>query len=66
MKPQELTLYRDLLGDIKRRVRQAQHRAALFAIAEMTYVLGHLSHDSARQKQEGWAPPASSHGWPLI
>lgn len=35
MKAQELTLYRDLLGDIKTRVRQAQHRAALSANAEM-------------------------------
>ena len=31
----ELTLYRDLLGDIKARVRAAQHQAALSANAEM-------------------------------
>lgn len=35
MKKNELALYRDLLGDIKARVRQAQHRAALSANAEM-------------------------------
>jgi hypothetical protein len=29
MKTGELTLYRDLVGDIKSRVSQAQHRAAL-------------------------------------
>ena len=33
MNTAELSLYRDLLGDIKTRVRQAQHRAALSAIA---------------------------------
>lgn len=31
----ELTLYSDLLGDIKTRVRQAQHKAALSANSEM-------------------------------
>jgi len=55
MKPQELTLYRDLLGDIKRRVRQAQHRAALSANAEMILMYWDIGRMiSARQKQEGW------------
>ncbi|EIC19588.1 DUF1016 N-terminal domain-containing protein [Thiorhodovibrio frisius] len=55
MKAQELTLYRDLLGDIKARVRQAQHRAALSANAEMIRLywdIGCLI--AARQEREGW------------
>jgi hypothetical protein len=55
MKQEELTLYRDLLGDIKTRVRQAQHRAALSANAEMILMywdIGRLI--AARQKEEGW------------
>lgn len=32
---EEIALYRDLLGEIKNRVRQAQMRAALSANAEM-------------------------------
>jgi predicted nuclease of restriction endonuclease-like (RecB) superfamily len=55
MKKQELVFYRDLLGDIKTRVRQAQHRAALSANAEMILMywdIGRLI--AARQKQEGW------------
>ena len=50
-----LTLYRDLLGDIKTRVRQAQHRAALSANAEMILLywdIGRLI--AARQAAEGW------------
>ncbi len=50
-----LALYRDLLGDIKTRVRQAQHRAALSANAEMIRLywdIGRLI--AARQEQEGW------------
>ena len=35
MKPAELALYRDLLGDIRHRVRGAQQRAALSVNAEM-------------------------------
>ena len=53
--PAELVLYRDLLTDIKTRVRQAQHRAALSANAEMLLLywdIGRLI--DARQKQEGW------------
>lgn len=55
MKKEELTLYRDLLGDIKTRVRQAQHRAALSANAEMLFMywdIGRLI--AARQEKEGW------------
>jgi predicted nuclease of restriction endonuclease-like (RecB) superfamily len=55
MKNQELTFYRDLLGEIKIRIRQAQHRAALSANAEMILMywdIGRLI--AARQKQEGW------------
>ncbi|MBK5968092.1 MULTISPECIES: PDDEXK nuclease domain-containing protein [Thiorhodovibrio] len=55
MKSQELAVYRDLLGDIKARVRQAQHRAALSANAEMIRLywdIGCLI--AARQEREGW------------
>lgn len=55
MKKEELTLYRDLLGDIKTRVRQGQHRAALSANAEMIAMywdIGRLI--AARQEKEGW------------
>ncbi len=55
MKAQELTLYRELLGDIKSRVRQAQHRAALSANAEMLLMYWDIGRMiAARQKQEGW------------
>jgi predicted nuclease of restriction endonuclease-like (RecB) superfamily len=55
MKQEELFLYRDLLGDIKNRLRQAQHRAALSANSEMIALywdIGRLI--AARQKEEGW------------
>ena len=55
MKPDELTLYRDLLGDIKTRVRAAQCRAALSANTEMIQLywdIGRLI--AARQEAEGW------------
>lgn len=55
MKKEELTLYRDLLGDIKTRVRAGQHRAALSANAElitMYWDIGRMI--AARQKEEGW------------
>lgn len=55
MKAPELAVYRDLLGDIKTRVREAQHRAALSANAEMIRLywdIGRLI--AARQEQEGW------------
>ena len=51
----ELSLYLDLLGDIKTRVRQAQHRAALSANAEMILLywdIGRMIAD--RQQAEGW------------
>jgi len=50
-----ITFYKDLLSDIKNRVRQAQHRAILSANAEMIAMywdIGRLI--AARQKQEGW------------
>ena len=46
MNKNELTLYRDLLGDIKTRVRQAQHRAALSANAEMIPMYWDIGHAS--------------------
>jgi predicted nuclease of restriction endonuclease-like (RecB) superfamily len=55
VKQQEITLDRDLLGDIKTRVRQAQHRAALSANAEMICMywdIGRMIAD--RQEREGW------------
>lgn len=55
MKTEELTLYRDLLGDIKIRVRQGQHRAALSANAEMILMYWDIGRMiAARQKEEGW------------
>ena len=55
MKPSELSLYRDLLGDIKTRVRQAQHRAAFSANAEMIMMYWDVGRMiAARQKEEGW------------
>lgn len=55
MKPTELALYRDLLGDIRQRVRRAQQRAALSVNAEMLVMywdIGKLI--AARQALEGW------------
>ncbi len=55
MKNEELALYRDLLGEIKTRVRAGQHRAALSANAEliaMYWDIGRMI--AARQKAEGW------------
>ncbi|MCF8015976.1 MAG: PDDEXK nuclease domain-containing protein [Chromatiaceae bacterium] len=55
MKIQELDLYRDLLSDIKTRVRQAQHRAALSANAEMIHLYWDIGRMiAARQEREGW------------
>ena len=55
MKKEELTFYRDLLGDIKTRVRQAQHRAALDANAEMIALYWDIGRMiAARQEAEGW------------
>lgn len=55
MKKEELTLYRDLLGEIKTRVRAGQNRAALSANAEMIAMywdIGRMVAD--RQKEKGW------------
>lgn len=55
MKKLELGLYRDLLSEIKTRVRQAQMRAALSANAEMLFLYWDIGRMiAARQKQEGW------------
>ena len=55
MKKEELTFYRDLLGDIKTRVRAAQHRAALAANAEMILLYWDIGRMiAARQEKEGW------------
>ncbi|MDZ4290172.1 MAG: PDDEXK nuclease domain-containing protein [Prosthecobacter sp.] len=51
----ELALYHDLLTDIKGRVRQAQHKAALSANAEMILMYWDIGRMiAARQEQEGW------------
>ena len=55
MKPPERALYRDLLGEIKARVRQAQHRAALSANGEMIRMYWDIGRMiAARQVREGW------------
>jgi len=55
MKESELALYRDLLGEIKSRVRLAQNRAALSASAEMILMYWDIGRMiQARQSQEGW------------
>lgn len=52
---QEITLYRDLLADIKTRVRQAQHKAVLSANAEMILMYWDIGRMiAARQEREGW------------
>jgi predicted nuclease of restriction endonuclease-like (RecB) superfamily len=51
----ELTHYRDLLVDIKVRVRTAQHKAALSANAEMILMYWDIGRMiAARQEREGW------------
>lgn len=55
MKSKELALYRDLLSEIKTRVRQAQHRAALSANAEIILLYWDIGRIIAeRQELEGW------------
>lgn len=55
MKKEELTLYRDLLGEIKTRVRAGQQRAALAANAELIALYWDIGRMIAtRQKEEGW------------
>lgn len=51
----EVTLYRDLLADIKVRVRRAQHKAAISASAEMILMYWDIGRMiAARQEREGW------------
>jgi len=51
----EIAISRELLADIKNRVRQAQHRAALSANAEMIRMYWDIGCMIAtRQKEEGW------------
>ncbi len=51
----ELTLYRDLLGEIKTRVGNAQRKAAISANAEMILMYWEIGRMiAARQQQEGW------------
>jgi len=51
----ELTLYPELLTAIKVRVRQAQHKAALSANAEMILMYWDIGRMiAARQEREGW------------
>lgn len=55
MKREELALYRDLLGEIKSRLRSAQRRAALSANAEMIAMYWDIGRMiAARQEKEGW------------
>ena len=55
----ELAFYRELLGEIKSRIRQAQIKAALSVNAEMIgmyWDIGRMIHE--RQQQEGWGTTA--------
>lgn len=55
MKKEELILYRNLLGEIKTRVRAGQRRAALAANAELIALYWDIGRMiDARQKAEGW------------
>jgi predicted nuclease of restriction endonuclease-like (RecB) superfamily len=52
----EIQLYKDLLNDIKQRIRAAQIKAAFAANAEMIALYWDIGQMIAlRQKQEGWA-----------
>jgi predicted nuclease of restriction endonuclease-like (RecB) superfamily len=51
----QLALYRDLLAEIKSRIRAAQNRAALSANAEMIVLYWDIGRMiAARQEREGW------------
>ena len=51
----DMTLYSDLLADIKMRIRQAQNRAVMSANAEMIRMYWDIGHMVAkRQRLEGW------------
>lgn len=53
--PSDLARYSELLTDIKKRIRQAQNRAALSANAEMLWMYWDIGRMVAkRQKIEGW------------
>ena len=53
--PSDLARYSELLADIKKRIRQAQNRAALSANAEMLWMYWDIGRMVAkRQKKEGW------------
>ncbi|NJL29474.1 MAG: DUF1016 domain-containing protein [Thermoanaerobaculia bacterium] len=55
MRPTDLVLYRDLVGDIKARVRQSQYRAAISVNAEMILMYWDIGRMiAARQEREGW------------
>jgi len=55
MNKEGLAFYRDLLGDIKTRVRHAQDHAVLSANAEMILMYWDIGRMiAARQKEEGW------------
>lgn len=55
MKKEDLAFHRNLLGNIKTRVRQGQHRAALSANAEMIAMYWDIGRMiAAKQKEEGW------------
>lgn len=55
MNKPELALYRDLLGDIKARVRTAQARAVRSANTELILLYWDIGRMiAARQSEEGW------------
>ena len=53
--PSDLAWYSELLADIKKRIRQAQNRAALSANAEMLWMyLGYRPHGCQAAEERGW------------
>ena len=65
MNKNELSLYSELLSEIKARVRQAQQRAVLSANAEMILMYWNVGRlIASRQEREGWGAkvlPAAPH-----
>lgn len=52
----ELTQYQALLGEIKSKIRHAQHRAVLLVNAEMLQLYWEIGNSIAvKQKEEGWS-----------
>ena len=52
---QQIAIYRDLLADIKTRIRTAQHRAARSANAEMIHLYWNIGRlIAAKREHEGW------------